>query len=232
MKREKVKLLTPGLDTNFFRPPENKVRAKKDLGINPDSVTIAIASRFDPVKDHLTFFQAMNMVAKIASNITVLVAQDPNVNLEEKNTFAKAVKKNIDGYLDVHHELKERVVFVGYKQNMLPFYQATDILVSSSLYEGLGMIHMEGASCGLPIVSTNFDGQHLIVKQEKTGYLVPIQKPKLLAKKILTLVQNKRLREQFGKEARAHIVKNFSIERYTKKVQDVYLGLVRPPAGG
>ena len=232
VKKEKVMILTPGVDTQIFRPTTNKVLAKKDLGINPDSVTIGIASRFDPVKDHLTFFTAMNIVAKIASNITILVAQDPSINLEEKNTFAPIVKKNIDVYLANNPTVKERVVFVGYKQNMLPFYQATDILVSSSLYEGLGMIHMEGASCGLPIVSTNFDGQHIIVKNGRTGYLVPIRTPKLLAEKILTLVQNKRLREQFGAEARAHILKNFSIERYTKKVQDVYLGLVRPPAGG
>lgn len=110
---------------------------------------------------------------------------------------------------------------------MVPVYQATDILVSSSLYESLGIILIEAASCGLPIVTTNFDTQHYVVKDSKSGFLVPIQNHTIMVEKIRVLIKNPQLRRKFGEYARAHILNHFSVERYSKEVEAIYTSLIK-----
>ncbi len=226
INKSKVVLATPGIDTNVFSPTNNKKRAKEKLGIPPDNLVVTIAARFDPVKDHMTFLKTMEIATKHIPDITILIAQDPKINLETANTFAPTVKKEIDLFLNNNKEVADRVIFTGYKKDMAPIYRATDILVSSSLYESLGMILMEAASSGLPIVSTNKDGQRLIVKNSKSGFLVPIQNPQKLAEKVVILAKNKKLRENFARSARKHIVRHYSIEKYTTEIEKTYLALL------
>lgn len=226
IQKNKVECVIPGLDTEFFKPVKDKIRAKRYLEVDPKSLVITIASRFDPMKDHLTFLTAMQKVGRESTKpLTILIAQDTSVNLTSGNT-ANRIKMQIDEFLKRSQQLSRLVKFVGYRRDMRPIYHATDILVSSSLYESLGMIHMEAAACGLPIVSTDFEAQHYIVKEGKTGFLVSIRNYIALANKIHLLLNSSSLRRDFGKAARIHIVENFGIEKYAREIEKVYLSLL------
>lgn len=227
LTKEKVSVITPGVDTKKFLPTHDKEDAKRKLRIPKQNVVITIAARFDPIKGHMTFLQAMRLVTQRVPNISILIAQDPKINLEDANIFAPQVKKDIDLFLKNNKDLADKVIFTGYQKNMVPIYRTTDILVSTSLYESLGMILMEAASSGLPIVSTNKNGQYLIVKDRKTGFLVPIKSPRIMTERILLLAQNQTLRNKFGKAARKHAVTYFSIERYVNQVEKIYLSLIK-----
>lgn len=223
IKQKKVLVITPGIDTQKFSPPYDKDTAKVKFDIPKQNLVITIAARFDPIKDHMTFLHSMKLVVKRTPNISILIAQDPKINLEDANTFAPQVKKDIDLFLKNNKDVAEKVIFTGYQKNMVPIYRATDILVSSSLYESLGLILIEASSCGIPIVTTNFGAQYYVVKDKKSGFSVPIRNPKIMAEKILVLAQNQTLREKFGNAARAHIIKNFSLKRYAKEIENAYL---------
>ena len=223
----KLTVIFPGVDTIFFKPTKNKIKAKRKLKINPKDLVISIVSRFDPTKDHITFLKAIKIVVQQYPQITILIANDPQINLGDENQAAVDVKKNVNQYLKNQPQLAQHVIFTGYQSNILPLCQATDILVNSSHYESLGISLIEAAACSLPIVSTDYEGQHYVITNNQTGFLVPIREPQIMAEKILQLINNKKLRTEFGRKARIHAVDNFSVKRYAAKIENVYLSLLK-----
>jgi glycosyltransferase involved in cell wall biosynthesis len=215
------------VDMNFFHPVKSKCPYKKRLGLDPNKVTISIISRFDPIKNHINFLEAMNLVIRNYPQVQILIGQDPKVNLEKNNSSASRVKAQIDEYLNNHLRLKSKVKFTGYMEDIRRIYHATDILVNSSLYESLGISLIEASACGIPVVATNSGTEHRVVKDCETGFLVPIQEPKLLAPKISVLIRIPQIRKTFGLRARQHILKNFDVKIYAQKIEKIYKQLIK-----
>lgn len=216
----KVRVINFGIETDRFKPG-NKLTARKKLSLPADSFIVSIVGRIDPIKDHLTFFKATELVYEKYLNILFYVVGSSlgDFSRSSDGGYRDPIRK----YLKAHPALAKKVKFSGFIDDMPTIYQATDILVSSSLSESFGLSLAEAASCQVPIVATNIGGQHLIVKNNQTGFLVPPQNPQALAQKILTLLQNKDLRVKFGQQGRKYIIDNFTIRHYVEKVQEIYL---------
>lgn len=72
-------------------------------------------------------------------------------------------------------QVSDRVHFLGWKQNLVAYYQHADCYVQSSAFEGYGMAVIEAALAGCPIVSTNVGVARdlpdaLVTKVESGGY--------------------------------------------------------------
>ena len=218
----KIKTIYLGIDTNYFKPAFNKSKAKRKLGIEPNSTVVSMICRLDFVKNHITFLKIANEVAKDIPNTTFLVVGDTKKNLEEGNNVASKVKDQLDMYIKSHPRLKKRVLFTNFQTDMKDVYDATDILFSSSLSETLPMTFLEAASSGLPIVSFAMDSRHRIIIDGKNGYLCQQGRLDIIEKRLLKLIKNKNLRENFGKYSREYAVSHFAIDRYVKEVESIY----------
>lgn len=100
-------------------------------------------------------------------------------------------------------------------------YTSASIYLSSSRYEGLPMTLLEAQSCGVPCIV--FDcpcGPAEIVEDNKTGFVVPLGDREYFAKKILELVENERMRIEFGKNA-AIEAGRFSSESVAEKWENL-----------
>ena len=225
--RNKLLTIFPGVDNNFFTPSKSKVLYKKSLGLNSQYLTLSIISRFDFSKDHLTFLKAVNLVIKKYPKINIVIAQSIDTNLEIGNHMAPIVKKQIDKFLSKNPLLQKRVTFTGYQNDMRFLYNATDILVNSSLYESLGISLIEAASCSIPIVATNGGTQHHVVMDNVNGFLVGVGDYHKMADQILKLCQNPKLRYLFGKQARLITLTKFSLKRYAEEITQVYEHLLK-----
>ena len=80
---------------------------------------------------------------------------------------------------------------------------------------------MEAASSGLPFVIVNDNAFEGMVKNNVNGLMLPLKKEEFV-EKILTLVQNKSLREEFGRESKVLIKKNFDPDKLTKEFINFY----------
>ncbi len=69
--------------------------------------------------------------------------------------------------------LSDRVVFLGYRQDVFNILFQVDFLVQPSLQEGLPLTPIEAFSQGKPVIGTNIDGTSEIVSDGENGYLVP-----------------------------------------------------------
>jgi len=223
----KIEAIPFGIDTKRFKPtppedgPGSANEARQTLKIHKDKLVVTVVGRLDPQKDYLNFFNAATIIGAKLPKARFYIVGSKKGDFSETN-YADQISK----YLKQNPKLKQKVKWAGFVENMPTVYQATDILVMPSAFEGFPLTLLEAASSKLPIVATNSGSVDLIVKNNKNGYLIPPENPKKLAEKVIKLGKDRKLREEFGEEGRKHIVKNFTIQKYAEAVEKVYLSLL------
>lgn len=215
---KKVRVVPFGIDTDVFKPGD-KSKARKKLKLPLNDLIVTIVGRIDPVKDHLTFLNAAEIIQKKIKNVTFYVVGSQKGNFARDDTY----NQKIAGFLSQNPTLKRKVIFSGFVDNMPTVYQASDIVVSTSLSESFGLTLAECLSCAIPVIATNVGNQNQIVKNGQSGDLVPPKQPTILAQKIISLLKNPNRRNQFGQFGRKYIVNNFSIKKFVARIQEEYI---------
>lgn len=98
--------------------------------------------------------------------------------------------------------LSGSVFLEGNSENIMQEYQHSSVFVLSSYTEGFGMVLVEAASVGVPVVS--FDcpsGPRNIIHDGQTGFLVEDGNIKKFADKLLMLMDDVNLRREMGRRA-------------------------------
>lgn len=114
--------------------------------------------------------------------------------------------------------LLKKVKFLGFisERDKAKIYNLADVFLLPSKKEGFGMIVTEAAACGVPSIVAATSSLPEVVKDGKTGFVLPLE-PKFWAEKINLLAKNEKLRSNMGKSAREYVLKNFSWEQAAKK---------------
>ncbi|MEK7520998.1 MAG: glycosyltransferase, partial [Patescibacteria group bacterium] len=112
-----------------------------------------------------------------------------------------------------------------YQEDGGRFLPAFDVVVSSSVKEGLPYALIEAALAGRPVVAADTGGCGEIVKDGETGILVPAKNPEKLAEAIEALIGDEKLRKRMGEDARRRAEKEFAIERMIGETERVFENL-------
>ncbi|TWB08893.1 glycosyltransferase involved in cell wall biosynthesis [Nitrospirillum amazonense] len=88
--------------------------------------------------------------------------------------------------------------------------------------EGLGMVMLEAAATGVPVIGSRIGGIPEAIVEDRTGLLAPERDATALARHMETLLDNRDLRHRMGWEARAHVGARFDITRQTAALEDIY----------
>ncbi len=137
-----VYLLNNAIDLDKFKYDEKVRKTKrKELNIDDDTLVIGHVGRFVEQKNHRFLIDIFNEVHKQNENsILLLVGQGPL--MEE----IKEKVKNLN--------LEKCVKFLGQRSDVSELYQAFDMFLFPSLYEGLGMVLIEAQCSGLPCIAS------------------------------------------------------------------------------
>lgn len=92
--------------------------------------------------------------------------------------------------------------------------------------EGLGMVLLEAAVTGTPVIGTYHGGIPEAIIDEQTGYLVTERDDKQLAERISYLLNNEQRSFEMGKCARSFIKEKFNLSRQTLKLEKIYQELI------
>lgn len=132
-----VFLLNNAIDVDKFKYDE-KVRKemRKELKIKDDTVVIGHIGRFMPQKNHDFLIDIFNEYHKLNSNSLLLLAGQGPLQDEIKE---KVKNLNID----------DSVKFLGQRNDANKLYQAFDLFLLPSLYEGLPVVGVEAQAAGL-----------------------------------------------------------------------------------
>ncbi len=101
-------------------------------------------------------------------------------------------------------------------------YQQASIFINPALKEEFGIVNLEAASCGTPIIASKVGGIKEFVKNDINGLTVPPNDPVKLAYAIRYLLENKDLREKYGKNARRIVEEHFSWEKVARNAVKIY----------
>jgi len=128
----------------------------------------------------------------------------------------------------------ERVRFLGARSHaeVLEWMRKAAILVLPSVrtatgrVEGLGMVLLEAAASGVPVIGSRLGGIPEAVIDGRTGFLVAERDVGALARKIADLMEDSAERRRMGTEARDHVARNFDLRRQASILESLYDGLV------
>ncbi|MBI5389311.1 glycosyltransferase [Candidatus Woesearchaeota archaeon] len=191
-----TKTLIPlGVDTDRFRPLQDKKAAKLAVDIDPSSKVIGYCGRLAREKDLPTLYRAFVRVEKKYPDITLLIVGD--------------------GIDDIKRQLsrKANVKVVGSVDNVVPYLQAMDINVLPSLTETSSLSTMEAMSCELAVVATPVGLVKEYITEGKNGLFFPKRDTHLLTRQLLHLLEQPRLIMEYGQEARKTMVRHYGLER-------------------
>lgn len=117
----------------------------------------------------------------------------------------------------------------GFRDDTPEIYRLFDIFVLPSLREGISNTALEAMASGRPVVATRVGGNPEIIPDGVAGILVPTGDPKALADALLRYIDNPGLRRDHGLAARAHVVKNFSLNAMVESYDKIYSTLLSMP---
>jgi glycosyltransferase involved in cell wall biosynthesis len=154
VSRRKLLVIPNGVDVTAFRPdPELRARRRRELGFGNEFVWLA-AGRLMWKKDYPTLLRAF---ASLGSGELLIAGEGPQE--PELRTLAG--------------ELRISPRFLGRAPDMPALLNAADALALSSKVEGLPMVLLEAAACGLPAVAADAGGVREALIENETGFVCP-----------------------------------------------------------
>jgi len=108
----------------------------------------------------------------------------------------------------------ERIKFIGpVKQSEVSkYYEKSDIVISTSKWEGFGLTLVEGMACGLPVVAFDNNGPNEILNRGEFGFLIEKYDTEKFSAHLKNLLQNKEKMQLYQKKSLAR-AKDFKVER-------------------
>ena len=114
--------------------------------------------------------------------------------------------------------MQDNITLLGLRSNPYPYIKQCDIIVQSSLFEGKSIAIDEAKILCKPIVATNYPTVYDVISDNKNG-LIAEMTPAALSKKIITLYNDKELRENLCSNLKEEAIDNTSeIENYIKLI--------------
>lgn len=211
-----VTVASPGVATAFFSPGDRR-GARRALGWGNKPLMLFVG-RIQPLKG---VDVAVNALAKLKNSDTELMIVGGASGAFGSSESAH-VRKLIG---DLH--LTDRVHFVEPQPHHLlsTYYRAADVVLVPSRSESFGLVALEAAACGIPVVASAVGGLLNLVEHQRTGFLVKDRNPEEFAKYVDLLLADPLLGLTIGNRA-AHRAKNYSWSATANSVIDVYRSLL------
>ena len=131
--------------------------------------------------------------------------------------------------------LNQRVLFLGYRQDVADLLACCDLFVLPSLFEGLPLSILEAMVANKPVVASSIGGIDEAIVHGETGLLVPPANPTALAAAIQTVLSDSDLGHRLAAAGKRRVHEHFSAEAMVRQVADIYedvLSIHDVPHGG
>jgi glycosyltransferase involved in cell wall biosynthesis len=116
----------------------------------------------------------------------------------------------------------QRVLLTGYVADVERWFRAFDLFVHAPRLESFGLVLPEAMASRVPIVATRVGGVPDIVRDGRTGLLVPSESPHRLADALERLVRDRGLREAMAEEARRVALAEYGSSLYARRHLQLY----------
>lgn len=161
-----------------------------------------------------TVFQAIKICLSVIPNIQLIIIGQGE---ERKNLLWLAKKMEIDNL----------VWLVGEQEQIKKWLEGFDIFLAfgeNLSLDGYGDI-AEAMAAGLPVLAPRNIGLEDLIMENKTGSLIESDNSEMLARQIIKLHQDKKLRAYLGKNGQERIKTLFTLDKMAEKLENIFKSL-------
>jgi glycosyltransferase involved in cell wall biosynthesis len=205
-----------GVDTGHFTPAVDPAAVRATLpalsGLDPDTPLVVCVGRLCPQKGQDVLLRTWPRVAaRLPRARLVLVGDGPDA--------PRLLAAAPDG-----------VLLAGPAADARPWYQAADVVVQPSRWEGMALAPLEAMACGRPVVLTDVAGARESLPDGDAAHCVvpPADEPALAAA-LLRLLTDPALRHATARRALAHVRAHHDVDTATTAVSALYADLLALP---
>jgi D-inositol-3-phosphate glycosyltransferase len=192
---ERIELVPPGVVHAFFSPGD-RAGARAALDLPEDRPVLLFVGRIQPLKG---LDVAVRALAELPDRGAVLVAVGGPSGLDGEVEEAKV------RLLAEELGVDDRIRWVAPQPHYLlsTFYRAADVVLVPSRSESFGLVALEAAACGTPVVAAAVGGLRTLVEDGRTGFLVEGRDPDAFAAATDELLADPALAAAMGADAAA-----------------------------
>jgi len=220
IKDENIDVIYNGVDGLIEISDEQKLDAKKTLGISEDEYIVAIIARLELVKGHEYFIDAAGLVKKAGIKARFVIA---GTGTREEALRAYAKEKG----------LSDVVLFTGFLNDVSLLMNIMDIQANASFgTEAASLSLLEGMSIGKPAVVSDFGGNPELIQSDLNGYVVPKQNAEALANAIIKLLSDENLRSKISRQSMEVFSSRFTSRIMTSNMESFYKNICEVKSNG
>lgn len=216
MPKEKVVTLYSGIDSQKVQAASDGQRIRRAYGITAGSLVIGSVANIAPKKGYDVLIRAIAKARQEINDLACLI-----VGADERGLQAEL--QQLGEFLG----LNGRLCFAGFQKVALPYLDAMDLFVLSSIEEGFGLVLLEAMASGKPVIASAVSGPCDIVLDGRTGLLVPPRDVDALAKALIELLNDPERRVQMGRAGQERVKTVFSLDSQMANLIAVYDQLLR-----
>jgi len=193
---DRVRVVAPGVDHAFFSPGD-RAQARRAVGLGADGPIVLFVGRIQPLKGATVAVETLAGLRRFPSARLVVVGGPSG---PRGDTHLAEVRRLVD-----RSGLAGRVQFVDPQPHELlsSYYRAADVCVVPSRSESFGLVALEAAACGTPVVAAAVGGLTTLVDDGTTGILVDPADPRAFARAVATILDRAPVAQAMGQAAAA-----------------------------
>ena len=214
--KEKFSTIYSGMDVEpFLNADQNRALVRKNLGFSDEDIVFGKIARLFHLKGHCYVIEAAEQVCRTNPNVKFLFVGDGLLRQEFEADIAR-------------RGLADRFVFTGLvPPDQVPkFVGAMDVLVHTSLREGLARALPQALIAGKPAISYDVDGAREVVLNNTTGFLIPPKQVDSLAASMIQLANSREMRVAMGTKGREVFTEQFRHNTMTRHIRELYVRLL------
>ncbi len=195
---KEIKVIPNFVDPKRFKHLERDCKQK----------VVCHSSNFRPIKRIPDIIRAFKIISEEISCRLSFIGDGP-----ERSTAEKLVREL---------GIAERVDFLGNVKRVQEILGKADLFILPSKDESFGLAALEAMSCEVPVVASNVGGLKELISHGVNGYLIKVGDVKALARHSLKILQDARLQEELGRNARQAVLDKYTPDKIVPKYEDLY----------
>lgn len=205
-----VEALSNGVNLDQFKPGEPRPKVLKKYHLDPKLPRILYVGRVDPEKSIDITLRAFAKVLTKVGNAEFTIVGDGTA-LSELKTLARELN------------IEDHVRFTGrvYLPELLSLYQASTIFATASETETQGIVLIEAAAVGLPLVAVDAGAVKELCQHHKNGFLCRPADISGLAKAMAKLLSDHKLAQEYSKNS-LKIAEQHDLRHTLERFEEIY----------
>ena len=188
----KIEIVAPGVEHAFFAPGDKSgARRALELGDGP---VLLFVGRIQPLKGADVAVRSLAALGRRDAMLLIVGGASGTEGHQEMDHLWSLIDE---------FNLGDQVRFVPPQAHHIlsTYYRAADVVLVPSRSESFGLVALEAAACGTPVVANAVGGLLTIVEHGRTGFLVADRQPDVFARHIANILDNPEMAERMSMNA-------------------------------